>query len=291
MLTAGLDFDTVIDMQDRRVRALQTPEGEIFPTISFNRATGAPGRVLWHMPGALHQIGSDAFLGPFPDPDALPFAQRLPKLVWRGGMTGRPGHDIDLRKEGYRLNRIFADVEQGKRRMAWAAERLDEFPRYRIVKAMAGHPMADVGFIEQPQLHPLSNALMQPLVRPGMPQREQARHKYIAVVRGADLASSFYWTMNSGSLGLVMDSPWESFGSVHFQPWQHYVPFRTDLSDLEERLEWCNAHPAECDAMVQRAGEVCRLLARQDLRDASDRAVIDGLRQALGLTFGQDLDG
>jgi hypothetical protein len=27
-------------------------------------------------------------------------------------------------------------------------------------------------------------------------------------------------------------------------PWQHYVPIRTDLSDLTSRYEWAEAHPA-----------------------------------------------
>lgn len=281
MLAAGLDFDAVIDMQDRRIRALHTPECEIFPTICFNRAGSAQGRVLWHMPGPLHQIGSEQFLGPFPDADALPFAARAPKLVWRGGMTGRAGGGKDLRLEGYRFDKIFAEVERGNHDMAWAAERLAEFPRYHIVAALKDKPWADLGFVEQPHLHPMSRDLMQPLLRPVMAQREQARHKYIAVLRGADLASSFYWTMNSGSLGLVMDSPWESFGSAHFKPWQHYVPFREDLSDLEERLNWCESHPAECEAMVQAATAICQLLARDDLRAEADRRVIGMLGQAI----------
>jgi hypothetical protein len=281
MLASGLDFDAVIDMQDWRVRSLAGPDNTLFPTVCFNRVLNARGRVLWHMPGPLHEIGADQFLGPFPDPDALPFALRARRLVWRGGVTGRANTGDDVVKETYRFQKIFALVAAGKRDMAWAADRLEEFPRYRFARHMAHDPIGDVAFVEQTNLHPLSKPLMQPLQGPSLSPREQARSKYIAVVRGADLASSFYWTMNSGSLGLVMESPWESFGSVHFRPWQHYVPFRMDLSDLAERLEWCDAHPAECATMVQAAGEVCRLLARHDLRIEIDHAVVEGLRQLL----------
>jgi hypothetical protein len=281
MLDAGLDFDAVIDMQDARVRALAASAQEIFPVVSFNRVMGAPGRVLWHMPGPLHQIGSAQFLGPFPDPDALPFSQRAPKLVWRGSITGRAGGTDRPQDDTYRFQKVFALVEKGKYDIAWAADRLDQFPRYHFVRRMASRPMADVGFVDQPGLHPLSNPLMQPLRRPAMGQLEQARNKYIAVLRGADLASSFFWTMNSGSLGLVMDCPWESFASVHFRPWEHYVPFKRDLSDLDERLDWCNVHPDDCAAMVQAAGEVCKMLAREDIRKEIDRCVVDGLRSWL----------
>ncbi len=287
LLAAGLDFDTVIDMEDRRVRALHGPGHEICPTVCFNRTASALGRVLWHMPGALHKIGAQEFLGPFPDPDALPFAQRSPKLVWRGNITGRAGSGAAPILERFRFHRIFSEVERGKCDMAWAAARLGEFPRYRFVRRLSGTPLADVAFVHQPELHPRSESLMRPLQKDPMRQREQARHKYIAVLRGADLASSFFWTMNSGSLALVMDSPWESFASVHFHPWQHYVPFREDLSDLEERLAWCESHQAECAAMTQAAREVCRWLERQDLREEADRAVVDGLRQRVSSSTGK----
>lgn len=284
LLAAGLDHDVLIDMQDRRVRALTAPDGRVFPTVSFNRLAGAPGRVLWPMPGPLHRIGSDSFLGPFPDPDALPWQDRAPRLVWRGGPTGRVLTGPDPRREGLRLEGVFAQVAAGRRDMAWAAAQLARIPRLAFVQALRHHPIADVGLVDRPGLPPLSRALIDPLLSPPMPARQQARFRYVAVLGGADLGSSFFWTMNSGSLGLVMDSPWQSFASVHFRPWEHYVPFRADLSDLEDRLAWCAAHPRDCAAMVQAARAGCRLLARPGLRAEIDRAVISGLRAALGRT-------
>lgn len=278
LLAAGLDFDTVVDMEDRRVRSLATAEGVLFPTISFNRTNTAQGRILWHMPGPLHRIGAPEFLGPFPDPTALPFHERIPQLVWRGAPNGRSASDGPPIAEKFRLNRIIGDVEKGRRDLAWAEAQLQQFPRVRFVRHLSGHPAADVGLVAGDSLPPLARTLLGPFLAAPMAQRQQARFRYIAVLRGADLASSFFWTMNSGSLALVMDSPWESFASIHFRPWEHYVPFRQDMSDLDERLEWCADNPADCAAMVAAAGEVCQLLMRQDLRDQADRAVIDGLR-------------
>ena len=283
LLRAGADFDLMIDMQDRRVRSLQTPAAEAFPTFVFNRIEGAAGRILWPMPTDLHEIGSRAFLGPFPDPEAFPFAERLPLVVWRGGMTGRGGGRGDVRQEGFRFQKLFAEVEAGRRALTWAQKKLHDFPRFAFVSRLAQDPRADVGLVTQDWLHPLSKPILAPVTRPVMLQRAQARYKYIAVLRGADLASSFFWTMNSGSLGLVMETPWESFASVHFKPWVHYVPFKVDMSDFDDRLAWCNAHPADCEEMVQAAGQMCHHLARQDLRDQADRAVIKALRAALGM--------
>lgn len=281
LLRAGADFDLVIDMQDRRLRSLQTPEGDVFPTFVFNRVANAAGRILWPMPTDLHEIGADAFLGPFPDPDAPAFSDRSPTVVWRGGMTGRAGRG-DVWQEGQRFQKLFAEVEAGRRSLSWAHKKLRDFPRFAFVSRLATDPRANVGLIAQEWLHPLSLPMLAPVTKPRLPQRAQARHKYIAVLRGADLASSFFWTMNSGSLGLVMETPWESFASVHFKPWVHYVPFKVDMSDFDERLAWCDENPADCEDMVQAAGQMCQTLARADLREWADRAVIKALRAALG---------
>ncbi len=283
LLRSGANFDLMIDMQDRRVRSLETPEGEVFPTFVFNRLEGAKGRILWPMPTSLHAIGADDYLGPFPDPDAKPFAERSPTVVWRGGMTGRGGGRGDVRLEAFRFQKLFVDVDSGRRALSWAQKKLHDFPRFAFVTRLAGDPRADVALIAHDWLHPLSKPVLAPVTRPPLPQRAQARHKYIAVLRGADLGSSFFWTMNSGSLGLVMETPWESFASVYFKPWQHYVPFKVDMSDFDERFAWCEANPADCAEMVHAAGQMCQYLARQDLRDLADRAVINALRAALGM--------
>ena len=283
LLRAGADFDLMIDMQDRRVRSLETADGQVFPTFVFNRVEGAAGRILWPMPTELHAIGANAFLGPFPDPDALPFAERTARVVWRGGMTGRGGGRGDVRLEGFRFQKLFAEVESGRRALSWAHKKLHDFPRFAFVRHLSTDPRADVGLIEQEWLHPLSKPILAPVTRSAMPQRLQARAKYIAVLRGADLASSFFWTMNSGSLGLVMETPWESFASVHFKPWVHYVPFKVDMSDFDERFAWCEDNPADCAEMVREAGQMCQYLARKDLRHAADGMVIKTLRAALGL--------
>jgi hypothetical protein len=33
-------------------------------------------------------------------------------------------------------------------------------------------------------------------------------------------------------------------------PWQHFVPVRADMADLREKIDWCRAHPDECEAIA-----------------------------------------
>jgi hypothetical protein len=87
--------------------------------------------------------------------------------------------------------------------------------------------------------------------------------------------------MNSGSLALVMDGAFETFASGHFRPWEHYVPFKADLSDLEERLDWCKANEAACREMATRAHAVCSLIGKADLRAEIGRQLMRRLEKRI----------
>ncbi|MGV8951653.1 MAG: glycosyl transferase family 90 [Cypionkella sp.] len=279
VLAAGCDFDLIVDMQDRRVRNLRLPDGRLFPTISFNRLRDTDDRVLWPLP-LYHDIQDAGFLGGL-DPAAVPWSQKDNKIVWRGIPGGRSSPHSDVRREGVRLFAVFRQHTHGELTTEQALALISTFPRHRFVEYLANDPRADVGFIDRRGAKMHKQPLLSAYGRPRITREAMQQSKYLAVVRGNDLASSFFWTMNSGSLGLVMDTPFDSFASCHFQPWVHYVPFREDMSDFEQIFAWCEAHQPECQAMTERAAEVCRYLARADLRPVIAREVIDGIRRAL----------
>jgi hypothetical protein len=276
---AGLDFDLVVDMQDRRVRTLRMADRDPFPTVSFNRLVGYSDRILWPLP-LYHDLGSDGFLGNI-DPKAVAWRDKDSRIVWRGIPGGRSSPKGKVHREKLRLFVVLKRHAAGEIDTAEALALISTFPRHRFVERMQNDPRADVGFISRKGIKLPEQPLLAHLERPRISREAMQRSKYLAVVRGNDLASSFYWTMNSGSLGLVMDSPFESFGSCHFKPWEHYVPFREDMSDFDAAYAWCEAHQPECEAMSQRAAEVCRLLARADLRQEIARGVVAEVRRGL----------
>lgn len=61
------------------------------------------------------------------------------------------------------------------------------------------------------------------------------------------------WKMASGSAVLSPASPWETYFTREFAPWEHFVPVANDFSDLGERLAWCRDHDDECRAIAERA--------------------------------------
>lgn len=83
---------------------------------------------------------------------------------------------------------------------------------------------------------------------------EQLAYRYIVDIDGfARTWDAWAWKMMSGSTVLAVDSPWASFFSDQFAPWQHYVPISNDCSDLAQKLEWCRDNPEECAAIADRA--------------------------------------
>jgi hypothetical protein len=279
LLAAGADFSLLVDMQDRRTRNLRLQDGRVFPTVSFNRLVGATDRVLWPLP-LYHDIEDEGFLGGI-DPKAVPWAEKDSKIVWRGIPGGRASPKGEVRSETVRLFVVLKRHAAGEMSREEALATISTFPRHRFVERLQTDPRADVGFISRKGIKLPNQPLLSHLERPRISRQVMQRSKYLAVVRGNDVASSLYWTMNSGSLGLVMESPFETFGSCHFRPWEHYVPFREDMSDFDAAYEWCEAHQAECEAMTERAAEVCRLLARDDLRREIARDVVSAISRVL----------
>lgn len=60
-----------------------------------------------------------------------------------------------------------------------------------------------------------------------------------------------------------------SFSSEYFYPllraWQHFVPVRGGLSDVEDRLAWADAHPAD----AERIAAAAQSFAREHLHTSS----------------------
>lgn len=177
--------------------------------------------------------------------------------------------------EGVRLKGLLRRHSKGRFSDQELAQHFSGLPRFNAIQRVKGDTRFDFGFVDGDGYIISETPLHKLLERPRMSRFEMQQHKYIAVLRGLDVGSSFYWVMNSGSVGFVMETPFETFGSAHFRPWEHYVPFREDCSDLIERFEWAEAHPVECQEMTRRAAEICALLARADLREKILSGVVD----------------
>jgi hypothetical protein len=83
------------------------------------------------------------------------------------------------------------------------------------------------------------------------------KYKYILDIDGnASTWDATAWKLNSGSVILKTDSAWHQWFYSDYKPWTHYVPVKDDFSDLQQRFDWCEAHPNECKVMIARNMEL-----------------------------------
>jgi hypothetical protein len=82
---------------------------------------------------------------------------------------------------------------------------------------------------------------------------EQSNYKYIINAPGHVAAFRLSIELNMGSVVLLVSSPWKLWYSDLLIPYIHYVPVKSDLSDLIEQIKWCKTHDIECQNIVRSA--------------------------------------
>ena len=187
------------------------------------------------------------------------WADRRPKLFWRGSST----HDLRRLDGGF-------------------IERPDQIPRVAACLRLQASPHADVG-LETWLLgaHP-APSLVDAFIRnhrlrgPKVPMKEHARYKLGLDIDGMANAWGFVDKLLMGSCLLKVASPYEQWFYGDLRPWVHYVPVRADLSDLEERIDWCLANDDAAEA-IGRAGQTLSL--RHTYAHATECAC-EAIRQA-----------
>ena len=86
--------------------------------------------------------------------------------------------------------------------------------------------------------------------------REHLEYKFILSLEGNDVASNLKWVMSSNSIAVMTRPTCETwFMEGKLIPDYHYIEIKDDLSDLEEKLNYYIAHPAEAEQIVEHAHE------------------------------------
>ena len=74
---------------------------------------------------------------------------------------------------------------------------------------------------------------------------EYLQYKYQINLDGTVAAYRFPYLLGGDSLVLKQDSNYYEHFYKSLKPYEHYVPFKRDLSDLKEKLEWARKHDKE----------------------------------------------
>jgi ubiquitin C-terminal hydrolase len=110
------------------------------------------------------------------------------------------------------------------------------------------------------------------MVAPAVPSltwEQQSEFKYIIHVDGNVFAYRYLKSMLTKSLILRVKSDFTHWTDKYMKPNEHYIEIKADLSDLEEKVDWCKTHDEECKKIAE-AGYAFTLSVLKDevLRNA-----------------------
>ena len=72
-----------------------------------------------------------------------------------------------------------------------------------------------------------------------------SQYKYQINIDGTVAAYRLPYLLAGDAVVFKHDSVYYEHFYKDMQPWEHYIPFRKDLADLEERLRWAMEHDEE----------------------------------------------
>ncbi len=128
----------------------------------------------------------------------------------------------------------------------------DNPQRRLFVDRFAGHPRIDAADTfaggDNPQQRGATD------LKPRISLYDHLDCKFILALEGNDVASNLKWVMSSRSLAVMPRPTYETwFMEGRLVPDYHYVEVAPDFSDLEEKMDYYIAHPAEAEAIVAHA--------------------------------------
>ncbi|RLN14778.1 hypothetical protein BBO99_00002117 [Phytophthora kernoviae] len=92
-----------------------------------------------------------------------------------------------------------------------------------------------------------------------IPIYEQSKFKYILYVEGHCAANRYAFLMRLGSVILKVESRCVADEMWYYpvlKPFEDHVPIKADLSDLDEKIQWCRENDDKCRQIAARANEL-----------------------------------
>ena len=170
---------------------------------------------------------------------------KKPAAVFRGKLTGHAGGVADV------------------------SARCEALARCRLVRRYHNSTLVDAKISDALDRVPeMMDGIR--LVAPRMSMKDQLEYKAIIVLEGNDVGTSLKWALYSRSVVLMPLPTVTSYAMEELlEPWKHYVPLKSDLTDVEEQVLWVLHNDDEARAIAERGSMWIHdlLFAPESLRD------------------------
>lgn len=96
-------------------------------------------------------------------------------------------------------------------------------------------------------------------VSSGLPVVEHLKYKYQILIDGNSASwERAYWQLFSNSVILKQESEWTQWYYCKLKPYNHYIPFRHDVEDLPEKINWAIDHDERVQEIIKNANQVAQ---------------------------------
>jgi hypothetical protein len=143
-------------------------------------------------------------------------------------------------------------------------------PRPRLILFSKEHPdLLDAGFTSPYYLDEELKKWFEKYdyFRPFIYNQDQLAYKYLIAIDGNTFPSSVDWQLLSNSVMIKNESQFLEWYYEALEPYVHFVPFKQDLSDLEEKINWVKQND-------RKARQIAETATRFALDNLSNEAVI-----------------
>lgn len=204
----------------------------------------------------------------YPKIEQTPWHLKIKKAVFRGSSTG-----AGTREETNKRLRALQISEQNTDILDVGITKWNTRPRNHESEVYLQTIERDV--------YPISRKLT--------PQ-EQSEYAYILHIEGHVAAFRLSYELSFGSVILMVDSDWKLWFSRMLMPWVHYVPVKSDLSDLIEKVQWCKENDNKCVEIAKEALEFYNTyLSMNGVLDYLQKTFIDTTNMTGKYTYMSDI--
>lgn len=120
--------------------------------------------------------------------------------------------------------------------------------RKRFFQQYFGNPLCDLGDTSKAGDNPPE------WKTPKISIYKHLQYRYILALEGNDVASNLKWVMSSNSLAVTTKPRFETwFMEGRLKAGVHYVEIKDDFSNLEEKIDYYNAHIREAQRIIDNA--------------------------------------
>lgn len=175
-------------------------------------------------------------------PFRVPWEERMPAVVWRGGLSG-------------------------------------EMLRIRTVQKCQHIPHTDVKLIDNWPRPEYNKEKTPELFADRIEPEQQCKYKAVMWIDGNCISSNVLWVFATGAVPVIINETYYWFKHM-IKPWVHYVPVSADLSDLEDNIRWIFEHDEEAKRIAENAmGFAKNHLSPRAQRAYLDRAIQEHVKK------------